>query len=431
MRKNIKVFKFGGASVKDADAIRNVASILKDYKKERLLVVVSAMGKTTNALEKVVHAFFDKKENAKDLLKQIEIEHLEISKELFGENLDYEKEVSKFVAPVNKLLQKEAIKGYDYIYDQVVSLGELLSTKLITTFLSSEKLPNYWLDARKIIKTDNTYREGNVNWKSTQKNVSRNVNSLLDVNGFVITQGFIGSSEEKATITLGREGSDFTAAIFSFCLDAESMSIWKDVPGILTGDPCLFKKVEKIDRLSYKEAIEMTYYGAKVIHPKTIKPLQNKTIPMYVKSFVDPAGEGTFIGADVDTFYPPVVVVEKDQVMLQISTKDFSFVAEHHLSFIFTLFTRYRTKVNMMQNTAISFSVCVTVKDLDRLTKLIQELKETFNVVVEKHLELVTIRHYHKSVIEQMKKHKIVMLEERIRQTIQMVMKDVPVMERK
>ena len=255
MRKNIKVFKFGGASVKDADAIRNVASILKDYKKERLLVVVSAMGKTTNALEKVVHAFFDKKENAKDLLKQIEIEHLEISKELFGENLDYEKEVSKFVAPVNKLLQKEAIKGYDYIYDQVVSLGELLSTKLITTFLSSEKLPNYWLDARKIIKTDNTYREGNVNWKSTQKNVSRNVNSLLDVNGFVITQGFIGSSEEKATITLGREGSDFTAAIFSFCLDAESMSIWKDVPGILTGDPSLFKKVEKIDRLSYKERV--------------------------------------------------------------------------------------------------------------------------------------------------------------------------------
>ncbi|MFK8007477.1 MAG: aspartate kinase [Saprospiraceae bacterium] len=431
MKKNIKVFKFGGASVKDAEAIRNVASILKGYQKEHLLVVISAMGKTTNALEKVVHAFFDKKENAKDLLKEIQNKHLEISKELFGEDADFEKEIAKLIIPVNRLLGKENKKGYDFVYDQVVSLGELLSTKLIATFLFKEKLSNHWLDARKIIKTDNTYREGNVNWESTQRNISRNVNTLLQKNGFVITQGFIGSSEEKATITLGREGSDFTAAIFSYCLDAESMSIWKDVPGILTGDPRLFKKVEKIDRLSYKEAIEMTYYGAKVIHPKTIKPLQNKSIPMYVKSFIDPVGEGTFIGADVDAFYPPVVVVEKDQVMLQISTKDFSFVAEHHLSFIFNLFTKYRTKVNMMQNMAISFSVCVTIKDLDRLTKLIQELKKTFNVVVEKDLELITIRHYHKSVIEQMKKHKIVMLEERIRQTIQMVMKDVPIMERK
>lgn len=431
MKKNIKVFKFGGASVKDAEAIRNVASILKDYKKEPLVVVISAMGKTTNALEKVVHAYFDKKENAKEILKEIQNKHLDISKELFGKNADLEKEISKLIAPVNRLLGKGNKKGYDFVYDQVVSLGELLSTKLIAAFLSKEKLANDWLDARKIIKTDNTYREGNVNWDLTQKNISRNVNKLLQKNGFVITQGFIASSQEKATITLGREGSDFTAAIFSYCLDAESMSIWKDVPGILTGDPRLFKKVEKIDRLSYKEAIEMTYYGAKVIHPKTIKPLQNKSIPMYVKSFVDPEEEGTFIGADVDAFYPPVVVVEKDQVLLQLSTKDFSFVAEHHLSFIFNLFTKYRTKVNMMQNMAISFSVCVTIKDLERLTKLIQELKETFNVVIEKELELITIRHYHKSVIEQMKKHKIVMLEERIRQTIQMVMKDVPVMERK
>jgi aspartate kinase len=431
MRKNIKVFKFGGASVKDAEAIRNVANILKGYKKEQLLIVVSAMGKSTNALEKVVHAFFDKKEDAKDILREIQNQHIAISKELIGENAQLEKEISKIIAPVNRLLQKESDRGYDFIYDQIVSLGELLSTKIVSAFLSKEKLTNHWLDARKIIKTDNTYREGNVNWESTQRNISRNVNALLQKNGFVITQGFIGSSEEKATITLGREGSDFTAAIFSYCLDAESMSIWKDVPGILTGDPRLFKKVEKIDRLSYKEAIEMTYYGAKVIHPKTIKPLQNKSIPMYVKSFVDPGGEGTFIGADVDAFYPPVVVVEREQVMLQISTKDFSFVAEHHLSFIFKLFTKYRTKVNMMQNMAISFSVCVRIKDLGRLTKLIQELKETFNVVVEKDLELITIRHYHKSVIDEMKKHKIVMLEERIRQTIQMVVKNVQLMERK
>lgn len=431
MRKKIKVFKFGGASVKDAEAIRNVANILKGFKKEQLLIVISAMGKSTNALEKVVHAFFDDQEKAKVILNEIQNEHIEVSRKLIGENSVLEKEISKIISPVNRLLQKGSDKGYDFVYDQIVSLGELLSTKIISAYLLKDKLSNYWLDARKIIKTDNTYREGNVNWNSTQRNVIRNVNKLLQKNGFVITQGFIGSSEEKATITLGREGSDFTAAIFSFCLDAESMSIWKDVPGILTGDPRLFKKVEKIDRLSYKEAIEMTYYGAKVIHPKTIKPLQNKSIPMYVKSFVDPEGEGTFIGADVDAFYPPVVVVEKEQVLLQISTKDFSFVAEHHLSFIFKLFTKYRTKVNMMQNMAISFSVCVTIKDVERLTKLIKELKETFNVVVEKELELITVRHYHKSVIEQMKKHKIVMLEERIRHTIQMVVKDVPKMERK
>lgn len=431
MRKKIKVFKFGGASVKDAEAIRNVANILKGFKKEQLLIVISAMGKSTNALEKVVHAFFDDQEKAKVILNEIQNEHIEVSRKLIGENSVLEKEISKIISPVNRLLQKGSDKGYDFVYDQIVSLGELLSTKIISAYLLKDKLSNYWLDARKIIKTDNTYREGNVNWNSTQRNVTRNVNKLLQKNGFVITQGFIGSSEEKATITLGREGSDFTAAIFSFCLDAESMSIWKDVPGILTGDPRLFKKVEKIDRLSYKEAIEMTYYGAKVIHPKTIKPLQNKSIPMYVKSFVDPEGEGTFIGADVDAFYPPVVVVEKEQVLLQISTKDFSFVAEHHLSFIFKLFTKYRTKVNMMQNMAISFSVCVTIKDVERLTKLIKELKETFNVVVEKELELITVRHYHKSVIEQMKKHKIVMLEERIRHTIQMVVKDVPKMERK
>lgn len=431
MRKKIKVFKFGGASVKDAAAIKNVANILSKYKKERLVIVISAMGKTTNALERVVQAYFEKRTNALEILDEIKNQHLQIAMELFGESKEFEKSVSAFINPVKKILKEEEIKEFDFIYDQIVSLGELFSTKLISLFLSSIKITNHWVDARRLIKTDNTYREANIIWDATQRNVIRIVNKLLEPGHFVITQGFIGSSQEKATTTLGREGSDFSAAILSYCLEVESMSIWKDVPGILTGDPRLFKKVEKIDRLSYKEAIEMTYYGAKVIHPKTIKPLQNKSIPMYVKSFVDPSGEGTFIGADVEAFYPPVVVVEKEQVLLQISTKDFSFVAEHHLSYIFQLFTKYRTKVNMMQNMAISFSVCVTIKDKKRLTKLIDELRDIFNVVIEKGLELITIRHYHKSVIDQMKKHKMVMLEERIRQTIQMVVKEVPIMERK
>ena len=431
MRNNIKVFKFGGASVKDAVAIKNVTNILKKYKGDSILIVVSAMGKTTNALEKVVSAYFDPKEDALGVLETVHQQHLQVANELLGENAEINKKIARFVNNVKKLVQKKSSKRYGYVYDQIVSLGELLSTTIVAAYLNHKGQSTHWLDARKMVKADNTYREGNINWEATQKNVSRNVIKLLDKNGFVLTQGFIGSSKENATITLGREGSDFTAAIFSFCLDAESMSIWKDVPGILTGDPRLFKKVDKIDRLSYKEAIEMTYYGAKVIHPKTIKPLQNKNIPMYVKSFVEPEGEGTFIGSDVDALYPPVVVVEKNQVMLQISTKDFSFVAEHHLSDIFKLFTKYRTKVNMMQNMAISFSVCVTKKDMDRLSQLIEDLKNEFNVVIEKDLELITIRHYHKSVIDQMKRQKIVLLEERIRQTIQMVVKDVPVLERK
>jgi len=430
MKNNIKVFKFGGASVKDAESIKNVTRILKMYKKDSLFVVVSAMGKTTNALENVIHAFFQNKEEAIELLKEVENKHLEEIKKLFKKDNAVEKDVAKLVGEVEQFIKKSKSKEYDFVYDQIVSLGELLSTTIIAAYLNQQKISTQWVDARKNIKTDKTYREGNIDWNTTQKNISKNVKPLLQKGVMGVTQGFIGSTKDKSTTTLGREGSDFTAAIFSYCLDAESMSIWKDVPGILTADPRLFKKVEKIDRLSYKEAIEMTYYGAKVIHPKTIKPIQNKNIPMYVKSFVEPKGEGTYIGANVDVLYPPVVVVEKNQVMLQISTNDFSFVAEHHLSFIFQLFTKYRTKVNMMQNMAISFSVCVTQKDAERLTKLIAELKKTFNVIVEKELELITVRHYHKSVIDQMKKRKIVLLEARIRQTIQMVVKDVPVMER-
>ena len=431
MKNKIKVFKFGGASVKDAAAIENVANILKKYTKESLLIVVSAMGKTTNALEEVVHAFFNKDKDAQELLLAVQQQHLEAAQELLGENNEAKKDILKLIKVVIRLLDKKSERDYDFIYDQIVPLGELLSSTILAAYLNHEKISTHWLDARKAIKTDNTYREGNVDWEATQKQVSKNVKPLLQKNGFVLTQGFIGSSKEKATVTLGREGSDFTAAIFSYCLDAESMSIWKDVPGILTGDPRLFKNVEKIDRLSYKEAIEMTYYGAKVIHPKTIKPLQNKNIPMYVKSFVEPTGEGTFIGSDVDAFYPPVIVVEKNQVMLQISTKDFSFVAEHHLSDIFKLFTKYRTKVNMMQNMAISFSVCVTPKDEERLQQLMEELGKDFNLVLQRDLELITIRHYHQSVIDEMKKHKIVLLEERIRHTIQLVVKDVVLMERR
>ena len=434
MKKRLKVFKFGGASVKDATAIRNVANILSKHKKEKLVIVVSAMGKSTNALEKILKASFDKTGELDNLLEALKDTHLKEAEALVGKKSANAKrlfkEVNQLVNGIKKTLTEKGNKKYDRIYDQVVSVGEMLSTKIVAAFLNEKKLSTSWVDARKIIKTDNTYREGIIDWEKTESCVKKIITPLLQKNGFVVTQGFIGGSKEKTTITLGREGSDFSAAILSYCLDAEEMSIWKDVEGIMTADPRLFKKVTKIDRLSYREAIEMTYYGAKVIHPKTIKPIQNKNIPLYVRSFINPKGSGTLISGEADIHYPPVVVVEKDQVMLQIATRDFSFVAEHHLSYIFKLFTEHRTKVNMMQNMAISFSVCVTLKDIDRLNKVIDFLRKDFEVRVEKDLELITIRHYHKSVIEQLKKGKIVLLEERIRQTIQMVVKDAPLMER-
>ena len=430
MKKKIKVFKFGGASVKDAAAIRNVVKILNSHKKDKLVIVASAMGKTTNALEKILKAAIDKSGEQEELIDGLKNNHLKEAIDLVGEQDPVIQEIEKIINGLKKTLKEKIKQPYDKIYDQVVSMGELLSSKILTAFLNKKKLSTSWVDARTIIKTDNTYREGVIDWDKTEQRVVKVVTPLLRKNGFVLTQGFIGGSKEKTTTTLGREGSDFSAAILSYCLNAESMSIWKDVEGIMTADPRLFKKVTKIDRLSYREAIEMTYYGAKVIHPKTIKPIQNKNIPLYVRSFINPKGSGTLINGEIDVHYPPVVVVEKNQILLQIATKDFSFVAEHHLSYIFKLFTEHRTKVNMMQNMAISFSVCVTLKDMDRLNKVIALLSEDFDVRVERDLELITIRHYHQDVIKQMKKGKIVLLEERIRQTIQLVMKDVPLMER-
>ena len=308
--------------------------------------------------------------------------------------------------------------------------GELVSSKIVAAYLNTQQLKCHWFDARDGVRTDNLYREGTVIWEETIPRIRKCVLPKLEEGQFVLTQGFIGSTSENYTTTLGREGSDYTAAIFSYCLDAESMTIWKDVPGVLTADPRLFENVIKLDRLSYKEAIEMTYYGAKVIHPKTIKPVQNKSIPLYVKSFIDPAGYGTYISNEVEDKYPPMIAVEQNQAILQISTRDFSFVAEQHLSQLFRLIAEYRLQVNMMQNTAISFVVCVTDID-DRIERFVAKITRDFKVIVDRDLELITVRHYQKEMLDNLRKNKIVLLEERIRRTIQMVLKDVPVMKRK
>lgn len=429
MKKNIEVFKFGGSSIKDSASIRNVGNILQNYADHRLVVVVSAMGKMTNALEEVVEAHAAHNGQAQSLLEEIKMQHYLVAQELLGNEHEIFALLNDTFVEVDWVLEEEPHDNYDYMYDQIVPTGELASSRIVHAYLNSLDLPTHFLDARDIIITDDIFREGWVQWDETVARAQKTVPPLLEQGGFVLTQGFIGSTTENFSITLGREGSDYTAAIFSFCLDAQSMTIWKDVPGVLTGDPRLFKNVTKLDRLSYKEAIEMTYYGAKVIHPKTIKPLQNKSIPLYVKSFIDPNGTGTLITADVDDTYPSMVAVETDQALLQVATKDFSFVAEHHMSYLFNIIADLRLQVNLMQNSAINFNICVNDID-DKVDDFAQRVAEKFNVLIDRNLELITIRHYQPEVLERLRRGKLVLLEERHRGTVQMVVKDVPVMER-
>ncbi|MFM8450810.1 MAG: aspartate kinase [Haliscomenobacter sp.] len=430
MKKTVKVFKFGGASLKDAAAIKHVGQILHGFAQEWILIVVSAIGKTTNSLEKVVEAHARQTGEAQSLLDDIKAAHYQVMDALFQPNHDIYALINDTFVEVEWVLDEEPHPNYDYMYDQIVSLGEVLSSKIVQAHLQSIGLPTQWLDARDIVRTDDLYREGWVQWESTEENAQRIAKPMLEKGGFVLTQGFIGSTDSNETTTLGREGSDYTAAIFSFCLDAESMTIWKDVPGVLTADPRLFENVVKIDRLSYKEAIEMTYYGARVIHPKTIKPLQNKSIPLYVKSFIEPTGIGTCISDEAEDLYPPIVAVERNQALLQISTRDFSFVAEHHLSYLFKVIADMRLQVNMMQNSAISFNVCVNDID-DRVDRFAAQIQEEFKVLIDRSLELYTIRHYHEDVLENLRKGKLVLMEERTAENVQMVVKDLPLMARR
>lgn len=426
----MKVFKFGGASLKDAAGLRNVASILQRYANEQLVIIVSAMGKTTNALEEVMAAHVQQNGQAQGLYDALKEKHYGLMRELFDPQDEVFAAVNDVFVEGEWVLEEKPSDNYDYMYDQIVCVGELVSSKITAAFLSQSGLETAWLDARDVVATDNTYREGWVIWDKTKTNAQKIVPALLTKGGFVLTQGFIGSTSENFTTTLGREGSDYSAAIFSHCLDAESMSIWKDVPGVLNADPRLFEHVIKLDRLSYREAIEMTYYGASVIHPKTIKPLQNKNIPLFVKSFLDPDAPGTEISSDNEETYPPMVMVEKNQALLHITTLDYSFVAEHHMARLFGKAADLRIFVNMMQNTAISFTICVP-NQADRIEKFSQEIADEFKVKSESGLELITIRHYNEDTIANLKKGKIVLFEERIRNTLQMVVRAIPAIERR
>lgn len=426
----MKVFKFGGASLKDAAGVQNVASILQQFSQEQLVIVVSAMGKTTNALEEVVAAYVKQTGQAQELYEAFKDKHYAIMRDLFEPADEVFTVINDTFVEGEWMLEEKPSDNYDYIYDQIVCMGELVSSKIVAAYLNKVNLKTTWLDARDVVATDNTYREGWVIWEKTQANAQKIVPPLFEQGNFVITQGFIGSTSENFTTTLGREGSDYSASIFSFCLNAESMSIWKDVAGVLNADPRLFENTIKLDRLSYREAIEMTYYGASVIHPKTIKPLQNKNIPLYVKSFLNPEAAGTEISSDLEEVYPPIIVVEKNQALLHISTLDYSFVAEHHMARLFAKAADLRIFVNMMQNTAISFTICVTNVP-DRVEKFIKAVSDEFKVKTEEGLELITIRHYNQETIDNLKKGKMVLFEERIRNTMHMVVKNIPPIERR
>ena len=420
----MRIFKFGGASVKDPDAVRNVKRVLDLFPEEELVVVISAMGKTTNALESLIAAHIEQTGQKQAILNDIRSFHHEILSDLFSSS-DHaiHSQTENCLNEIEQILNEEPMDHYDFIYDQVVSFGEILSTKIVSAFLQDQGVENVWLDARKLVCTDNTYREAKVNWNVTQERINSAISQSEGNKKIHLTQGFIGHTSEGLTTTLGREGSDFTAGIFAYCLDAEDVTIWKDVPGMLNADPKWFEETEKLDEISYREAIELAYYGASVIHPKTIKPLQNKQIPLLVKSFLDPESEGTIIQASnrsdgLITSY----IFKRDQILISISPKDFSFIVEHNLRDIFNAFHEHRVKINLMQNSAISFSACAG-GDQVRIDALINDLSADFAVKYNSGVELLTIRHYDQETIDRLTEGKEILVIQRSRQTARVVMK--------
>lgn len=425
----MKVFKFGGASVKSAEAVRNVANILRRFPNESIIVVVSAMGKTTNALEALTDAYFYGKGNAVQLLEDIKKFHFDIIGQLFPDksHVVYN-EISNTFVELDWAIEDEPTHAYNHEYDQIVSIGEVLSTKIVSAYLNEAGVANKWLDVRDLIQTDNSYREGKVDWDLTQSRVNEILLPYLNGGSpegrIVLTQGFLGGTSENFTTTLGREGSDYTAAILAYTTNASEVTIWKDVPGVLNADPKYFDETKRIDQISYYDAIELAYYGATVIHPKTIKPLQNKKIPLYVRSFLHPGETGTVIN-DIQAPLPvPSFIFKVNQVLISISPKDFSFIVEENLSNIFKLFHELQVKVNMMQNSAISFSISVD-NDERKVPELIRVLQDDFRVLYNENLELVTIRYYDQATIDRVTTGKQVLLEQKSRHTVQLVVRNI------
>ncbi len=416
----MRIFKFGGASVKDAEGVQNLVKVLKEVGHENTLLVVSAMDKITNAMEKVVNSYFEDKNGLSAAVQEVIEYHNTILLELFkNEKHPVFDKVKTLFDEVQGFLVWNKSPNYNFVYDQVVGYGELVSTTILSAYLNEVGIKNSWLDVRNFIKTDNSYRDAVVNWEKTQQSISKGV----DKNQLYITQGFLGSDDNNFTTTLGREGSDYTAAIFAYCLNANSVTIWKDVPGVLNADPRYFEEAQLLNKISYREAIELAFYGASVIHPKTLQPLQRKEIPLFVKSFINPKGNGTTVGKGT-TLDPqvPCYIIKKDQVLMRLSSLDFSFIVENSISELFKMLHDHKMKVDLIQNSAISFSVCVDNK-FGQLQELLNLLKGRFNVVCHEGVSLYTIRHFNADAIDSLQNGKEILLEQRANETVQLVVK--------
>ncbi len=419
----MKVFKFGGASVDTVARIRNLPFILSAYNSEKILVVISAMGKTTNALERVAESFFSgHRETALEIFAEIKEHHLGIARSLgSGDSLDFQQQLKNFFTEVEWLLYDRPVRNYDYYYDQIVCIGELLSTAIVSDFLKTAGVLNTWVDVRDVFATDEQFRAAGIDWEKTNQRVGQAIVPLFKETSLVITQGFIGSTDANESTTLGREGSDYSAAIFANMLEADSLTIWKDVKGVMNADPKQFPEAVFIAELGYDEVIEMAFYGAQVIHPKTIKPLQNKRIPLLVKCFTDPALPGTLIHAKHINGLPPVIVLKQQQVLIHLRSKDFSFVGEQGIARLFDLLAVVHLQANLLQTGAVILQICVD-QDEAKIDQLATEASAFFDVQTEKGLTLLTIRHYNKELLNDLINGRKIVLQQWSPQTVQTLM---------
>ncbi|MBO9633166.1 MAG: aspartate kinase [Chitinophagaceae bacterium] len=419
----MKVFKFGGASVQQTEKIQNVANILRSYPDQKILIVVSAMGKTTNALEKVAEAFFNgHQEEALKLFEVIKQQHINTAKYLLVTHFNpLMEQLANFFTEVEWLLHDKPVREFDYYYDQIVCVGELLSTAIVSAYLNEAGLPSQWVDVRDIVRTDDNFRDAAINWAYTHQRVQEDILPLFEETNIVLTQGFIGSTDENESTTLGREGSDYTAAVFANLLDAESQTIWKDVEGVMNADPKQFPDARFIAELNYEEVIEMAYYGAQVIHPKTIKPLQNKSIPLYVKCFLDKDLPGTVIHNKKVKGLPPIIVLKNEQALLSLHSRDFSFVGEKPVADLYQLLNDIKIKPNLIQTGAVSIQVCLDDKP-EKIQKLALDASAFFEVQVEKGLTLLTVRHYQEDLLQKLINGHDIKLKQQSPQTVQVLM---------
>ncbi len=415
----MKVFKFGGASVKDPAAVKNLAGIVQRYN-EKLVIVVSAMGKTSNALELVLSHYFSQNKKLNHSYNRVVDFHMSIIKDLFPSGSEIFDKVDSFFQALYTKLQAEPTMTYDFEYDQIVSYGEMVSTIIVAEYLNESGIDCEWVDVRQLIKTDNTYREAKVNFEISENLVKK----ALNKDKIYLTQGFLGSDENNITTTLGREGSDYTAALLAYFLDAESVTVWKDVSGVLNADPKWFDNTVKLDKLSYADAIELAFYGASVIHPKTIQPLKKKNIPLWVKSFYEPSLEGTLI---TDIKYDkliPSFIFKMDQALIDVYPFDLSFIVEENLEQIFQVFAKHNLRVNLMQNTAVRFRIC-TNNDSVKIPAVVKQLEDRFQVSIQTHLELITIRYFDQATIDRVMVNKKMILEQRSKTTVQLLVRDL------